>query len=142
MNEPHQMPHWQRELLRLAQYKTQIYLFGNIADTVVYPADAGCTRFRLGPLREALFALLAMRLPDYAIIASYSFIDGLHFADELGENQMAGKLTITTSAAAQSGPTSATTPTEARTASIFPATTQSAAAWANSPGESSAGSTC
>ncbi len=54
------MPHWMREVLRLAQYKTQIYLYGNTADTVLYPADSACTRWRLGALREALFELAAL----------------------------------------------------------------------------------
>jgi hypothetical protein len=88
----HAMPHWMREVLRLAQYKTQIYLYGNTADTVLYPADSTCTKWRLGALREALFELLRLRLPGYEVIASYSFIDGLHFADELGENVMAQRL--------------------------------------------------
>jgi hypothetical protein len=88
----HDMPHWMRELLRLTQYKSQIYLYGNVADTVLYPADAECTKWRLGALREALFELLRTRLPDYEVIASYSFIDGLHFADELAENEMSKRL--------------------------------------------------
>lgn len=88
----HEMPHWMREMLRLAQYKSQIYLYGNTADTVLYPADAECTKWRLGALREALFELLRTRLPGYEVIASYSFIDGLHFVDELGENMMAKRL--------------------------------------------------
>jgi ATP-dependent Clp protease ATP-binding subunit ClpA len=86
------MPHWMREVLRLAQFKTQIYLHGGIADTVLYPADAECMKWRLGALREALFELLGARLPGYEVVASYSFIDGLHFADELGENKMAERL--------------------------------------------------
>ncbi len=36
--------------------------------------------------------MLRSRLPGYEVIASYSFIDGLHFADELGENLMAQRL--------------------------------------------------
>ena len=78
-----------RELDRLAAFKSQIYLYGQVKDTVLFPlapsvlspaesshADAA---WKLGSLREALFEYFRAR--GYAIIGAYNLVDGLVFAD-------------------------------------------------------------
>lgn len=83
------LPRWMRELDRLAAFKSQIYLYGQVKDTVLFPlapsvlspigeseADAP---WKLGSLREALFETFRAR--GYAIIGAYNMVDGLVFAD-------------------------------------------------------------
>ena len=78
-----------RELDRLAAFKSQIYLYGQVKDTVLFPlapsvlspvdsshADAP---WKLGSLREALFEYFRAR--GYAIIGAYNMVDGVVFAD-------------------------------------------------------------
>ena len=81
-------PRWMRDLERLAGYKTQIYLYGNIKDTVLYPLGAEQTQWTLGPLRETLFELLRHQIGPYDIIASYNMVDGMVFADASDANAM------------------------------------------------------
>ena len=81
-------PRWMRELERLASYKTQLYLYGNIKDTVLYPLGADRAQWTLGPLREALFELFRHQLGGYEIIASYNMVDGMFFADSRDANTM------------------------------------------------------
>jgi len=81
-------PRWMRDLERLAGYKTQIYLYGNIKDTVLYPLGAEQTQWTLGPLREALFELLRYQVGPYDIVASYNVVDGINFADARDANNM------------------------------------------------------
>ena len=86
------LPRWMRELDRLSAFKSQIYLYGQVKDTVLFPlapsaltppgqseADAP---WKLGSLREALFEYFRAR--DYAIIGAYNLIDGVVFADAPG----------------------------------------------------------
>jgi energy-coupling factor transporter ATP-binding protein EcfA2 len=73
-------PRWMRELERLSSFKTQIYLYGNIKDTVHYPLGKDGADTKLGPLREALFEFFRSR-GVYQVIASYNMIDGMLFAD-------------------------------------------------------------
>ena len=89
MSLPDLRPRWMRELERLALYKTQIYLYGNIKDTMLYPLGAEQQHWTLGPLRESLFELFRYRLQGYEIIASYNFVDGMVFADAAENNVMA-----------------------------------------------------
>lgn len=68
-----------RELERLAQFKTQIYISGNTKDTVLYPV--GDQNWKLGPLRESLFEFFRSR-GVYQVIGGYDLLDGMSFADE------------------------------------------------------------
>jgi hypothetical protein len=72
-------PRWMRELERLSQFKTQIYVYGNVKDTVLYPV--GAENWKLGPLREALYEFFRSK-GVYQIIAGYDMVDGMNFADE------------------------------------------------------------
>ena len=83
-----------RELERLAQFKTQIYVSGNVKDTVLYPV--GADSWKLGPLREALQEFLRS-CDAYQIIASYDMLDGMNFADEAGMGTTTGAATGATS---------------------------------------------
>ena len=89
MSLPDLRPRWMRELERLALYKTQIYLYGNIKDTMLYPLGPDQQNWTLGPLRESLFELFRHRLQGYEIVASYNFVDGMVFADMAESNVMA-----------------------------------------------------
>jgi len=75
-------PRWMREMERLSSSKTQIYLCGNIKDTVYYPVDAQGELWELGWLHEALFNLLQEPIGNYEIVALYDSVDGIRFADE------------------------------------------------------------
>ena len=90
MSLPDLRPRWMREIERLALYKTQIYLYGNIKDTMLYPLGPDQQEWTLGPLREALFELFRHRLQGYEIVASYNFVDGMVFAD-MAERQCDGE---------------------------------------------------
>jgi len=81
-------PRWMRELERLSSYKTQLYLYGNIKDTVLFPLGVEQAPWTLGPLREALFELLRHQIGPYEIIAAYNTVDGMVFADARDHNQM------------------------------------------------------
>lgn len=83
-------PRWIRELERLTGLRTQIYVHGNIKDTMLYPLGADRTNWTIGPLREALFELYRHQLGGYEIIAAYDSIDGMVFADARDANAMAG----------------------------------------------------
>jgi energy-coupling factor transporter ATP-binding protein EcfA2 len=72
---------WMREFERLTQFKTQIYVYGNVKDTVLYPV--GTENWKLGPLREALFEFFRAQ-GAYQIVAGYDLLDGMSFADETG----------------------------------------------------------
>jgi len=84
-------PRWVRELERLITHKTQIYLCGNVKDTMLYALGSEQTSYTLGPLREALFEFFRHQVGGYDIIASYSIVDGMIFSDMRDENTM-GKL--------------------------------------------------
>ena len=83
------LPRWMRELDRLAAFKSQIYLYGQVKDTVLFPLAPSSltpatpteseTPWKLGSLREALFEYFRAR--GYAIIGAYNMVDGLVFAD-------------------------------------------------------------
>jgi hypothetical protein len=88
MSQPDMRPRWMRELARLAAYKTQIYLYGNTKDTVLYPYGTG-DAWTVGPLREGLFEFFRNQIGYYEVIASYNFVDGMAFADARDENVMA-----------------------------------------------------
>jgi len=81
-------PRWMRDLERLTNYKTQIYLYGNIKDTVLYPLGKEQSEWTLGPLRESLFELLRRQIGPYEIIAAYNSVDGIQFADARDDNNM------------------------------------------------------
>lgn len=78
-----------RELERLLAFKSQIYLYGNVKDTVLFPlaplpgamplAAQSDEAWKLGSLRESLFELFRGR--GYALIGAYNLIEGLTFAD-------------------------------------------------------------
>lgn len=81
-------PRWMREMERLSVFKTQLYLYNNVKDTVLYPLHAGEPPWTLGSLREALFELFRHQLGPYKVIASYNLVDGMIFADERDERVM------------------------------------------------------
>ncbi|MDQ7793701.1 MAG: AAA family ATPase [bacterium] len=74
-------PRWLRELERLAAHKTQIFLSGNIKDTVLYPVDEEQEQWTLGTLRDALFAAFRRIAGGYDLFAAYNLVDGMVFAD-------------------------------------------------------------
>ena len=82
---PNLRPRWMRELERLSAFKSQIYLYGQIKDTVLYPlapspgALVGDEAWKLGSLREALFEFFRER--GYGLIGAFNPIDGLVFSD-------------------------------------------------------------
>ncbi|MEI7831787.1 MAG: AAA family ATPase [bacterium] len=79
---------WMRELERLAGFKTQLYLYGNTKDTVLYPLGENQDSWTLGPLREALFEIFCHQLGGYDLISSYNIVDGMTFADARDKNEM------------------------------------------------------
>lgn len=69
---------------RLVPFKSQIYLCGNIKDTVLFPltpqpGQTGEDLWKLGSLREALFEFF--RGQGYSLIGSYNVVEGMVFAD-------------------------------------------------------------
>jgi hypothetical protein len=86
---PNLRPRWMREIERLITFKSQIYLYGNIKDTVLYPLAPSSTHtadgalaeeaWKLGSPREALFELF--RAQGYALIGAYNMVEGMIFAD-------------------------------------------------------------
>lgn len=84
MKEKDPLPRWIRELDRLSAIKSQIYVYGNVKDSLMYPVDED--NWETGPLREALFSFY--RQQGYKVVASYDLVDGMSFADG-PEGQMA-----------------------------------------------------
>ncbi len=83
------LPRWMRELRRLMTYKTQVYLYGNVKDTLLYPLGVERQMWTLGLLREALFEYFRYQVEGgYDIIATYNFVDGMIFADVRDANTM------------------------------------------------------
>jgi len=82
-------PRWMCELERLAAYKTQLYLFGNVKDQIFYPLDRELQGWTIGSLREALFEIFRHQLGQYDIVASYTPVEGMIFADYAEGNTMA-----------------------------------------------------
>ncbi len=82
---PNLLPRWMRDLDRLSAFKSQIYLYGQIKDTVLYPlapspgVPEGDGAWKLGSLREALFEFFRTR--GYGLIGAFNSIDGMVFAD-------------------------------------------------------------
>ncbi|HOF86835.1 MAG TPA: AAA family ATPase [Armatimonadota bacterium] len=89
MTAPELLPHWMRDVERLAAYKTQLYLYGNIKDTVLFPVGGERESWTLGPMRQALFELFRHRIPGYEVVAAYNLVDGMVFADGRDANTMA-----------------------------------------------------
>lgn len=88
MNNSEQKPRWIRELERMAGNRTQLYLHGNIKDTMLYPLGVAQDDWTLGPLREALFEMFRYQIGPYELIGAYNPIDGLVFADARDANRM------------------------------------------------------
>lgn len=89
MSSPELKPRWMLELERLATLKAQLYLYGNIKDTMFYPLGAEQEQWTLGALRAALFEMFRYQLGGYELIGAYNSIDGLVFADTRDTNEMA-----------------------------------------------------
>ncbi len=83
-------PRWLREVERYAATKTQIFLSGNIKDTVLYPICEPTGQWTLGTLRDALFSSFRHINGGYDLIAAYNLIDGLIFADCAENGGMSG----------------------------------------------------
>ncbi len=81
-------PRWMRELTRMISYKSQIYLYGNIHDTVLYPIGEEQQEWTLGTLRAALFELFRHYNGGYEVIGAYNLLDGMVFADAREKNVM------------------------------------------------------
>lgn len=71
---------------RLIAFKSQIYLYGSVKDTVLFPLapvvpsiENTEENWKLGSPREALFELFRAR--GYALIGAYNLIEGMTFAD-------------------------------------------------------------
>jgi hypothetical protein len=88
MSQPDLKPRWIKELERLSTFKTQLYLYGNIKDTVLYPLGRDGENWTLGPLREALFEFFRHQAGGYEVIGAYNLIDGMIFADARDTNEM------------------------------------------------------
>ena len=71
------LPRWVRELNRLSAVKSQILLYGNVKDTLMYPGVDG--EWQIGSLREGLFTTLQKL--GYKVIGAYDPVDGMTFAD-------------------------------------------------------------
>ena len=89
MSAPDLKARWIRELERLAGYKTQIFLYGNVRDTVLYPLGTDERQWTLGPLRDALFELFRHQMGGYELIGAFNQVDGMVFADMRDANTMA-----------------------------------------------------
>jgi len=77
LSNPDPRPRWLRELDRLSSIKSQIFLYGNIKDSLLYPV--GSESWETGPLREALFSFYKDQ--GYSLVAAYDVVDGMVFAD-------------------------------------------------------------
>lgn len=81
-------PRWMNELTRLSAMKSQLFLYGNIKDTVLYPVGREQETWTIGPLRAALFELSRHLWGGYDLIAAYNQVDGMVFADAHDDNTM------------------------------------------------------
>jgi flagellar biosynthesis GTPase FlhF len=88
MSDTDLRPRWVRELERLAGYKTQLYLYGNIKDTVLYPLGTDQQEWSLGPIRDAMFEMLRRQIGGFELVATYNIVDGMIFADRGDANEM------------------------------------------------------
>ena len=88
MNPTELQPRWMLELARLTSYKSQIYLYGNIKDTVLHPLGAGQEQWTLGTLRAALFEMFRYQMGGYELVSAYNLVDGMIFADARDKNEM------------------------------------------------------
>jgi len=78
------VPRWIREVKRLSAVKSQLLVYGNVKDTVMYPSVDG--DWQMGSVREGLFSTL--KEMGYSVIASYDAIDGMAFADAPDSERM------------------------------------------------------
>ncbi len=83
--QDNQIPRWIRELERLSTFKSQLYIHGNIKDTMLYPVGEERKMWTLGPIREALFELYKNQIGKYDLVAAYNTIDGMVFAGKAGK---------------------------------------------------------
>ncbi|HEY3378435.1 MAG TPA: AAA family ATPase, partial [Armatimonadota bacterium] len=81
-------PRWMREIARLSAFKSQLYLYGNIKDTVLFPMGEEEVHWTLGSVREALFELFRTQIGGYDLVATYNLLDGMVFADAQDANRM------------------------------------------------------
>jgi hypothetical protein len=85
--QENQIPRWIRELERLSTFKSQLYIHGNIKDTMLFPVGEDRKMWTLGPIREALFELYKNQIGKYDLIAAYNTIDGMVFAGKSGKTE-------------------------------------------------------
>jgi len=81
MNEQNLYPRWMREFQRYLPIKTQIYLYGNIYDRILYPVkrpDSNERQPSYFSLRDFLYHFLRER--GYQLIGFYDQVDGLTFS--------------------------------------------------------------
>jgi energy-coupling factor transporter ATP-binding protein EcfA2 len=79
------LPRWIRELTRLRASKSQILVYGNVKDTLVYIGADG--DWQLGTVRESFLASLTHM--GYSVIGAYDAVDGMTFADSSEGDEMA-----------------------------------------------------
>lgn len=84
MSEKDTRPRWLRELDRLSAVKSQLYIYGNVKDSLLYPT--GEDTWETGPIREALFSFY--RQMGYTLVAAYDTVDGVRFGDGLPDGEM------------------------------------------------------
>jgi hypothetical protein len=101
------LPKWMRDLERLSTNKSQIYLYGNVKDSVLFPfkeangekysasespnaLDHSQYSWTLGNLRDALFEFYRHGIGGYEVIAAYNIVDGMIFC-ESDEDESDGK---------------------------------------------------
>ena len=82
MSATSDMPRWMQDFIRLAQFKSQIFLHGNVKDCAYYPRDEQGQYWELQLVRNAVMALLMNHIGGYAVIGSYDPVDGMVFADD------------------------------------------------------------
>ncbi len=84
MTRQEDLPRWIRELNRLSAVKSQILLYGNVKDTLMYPVSED--EWQIGSLREGLFTTLQKL--GYKVIGAYDPVDGMTFADHPNDDGM------------------------------------------------------
>jgi len=80
MNEQNLYPGWMREFQRYLPIKTQIYLYGNIYDRILYPVklpESETRKWNYFGLKDFLYHFLRER--GYQLIGFYDQVDGLTF---------------------------------------------------------------
>jgi hypothetical protein len=80
MNNQNLCPRWMREFQRYLPIKTQIYLYGNIYDRILYPVrqpDSETPHWSYFSLRDFLYHFLRER--GYQLVGFYDQVDGLTF---------------------------------------------------------------